>query len=62
MIDATDEENMFSLGDEDDRYDPVAFDPETTFVDEDIDGDTLAFHDAMRDIWAAEGRFEVLLP
>ncbi len=62
MIDATDEENTFSLGDEDDRYDPVAFDPETTFVDEEIDSDTLAFRDAMRDIWAAEGRFEVLLP
>ena len=62
MIDATDAEKTFSPGDEVHLYDPVEFDPEETFVDEELDGDTLAFRDAMRDIWAAEGRFEVLLP
>ena len=62
MIDVVETEKTFSFGDEDDLYDPVEFDPETTFVDEEIDSDTLAFRDAMRDIWAAEGRFEVLLP
>lgn len=29
---------------------------------EPVDADTLAFRDAMHDIWASEGRFEVLLP
>ena len=43
---------MFSSSDEDDAYDPVEFDPETTFVDDEIDSDTLAFRDAMRDIWS----------
>ena len=70
MIHAS-EENMFSPSDEDERYDPVAFDPEATFVDDgrdgdafdgEHDGDTLALRDAMRDIWSSEGRFEVLLP
>jgi hypothetical protein len=57
------QENIFSFGDEEDVYDPVVFDPETTFGDEDeIDNDTLAFRDAMRDIWRSEGRFEVFLP
>lgn len=62
MIDAVDPEKTFSFGDEDDLYDPVEFNPETTFVDEEIDSDTLAFRDAVRDIVAAEGRFEVVLP
>ena len=62
MIDADDSEKMFSLGDEDDLYDPVEFDPETTSVDDEIDSDTLAFRDAMRDIWSTEGHVELLLP
>jgi hypothetical protein len=62
MIDADDSEKMFSSSDEDDLYDPVEFDPETTSVDDEIDSDTLAFRDAMRDIWSTEGRVELLLP
>jgi hypothetical protein len=65
MIDANDSddsEKMFSSSDEDDLYDPVEFDPETTFVDDEIDNETLAFRDAMRDIWSTEGRVELLLP
>ena len=62
MTDAQIMENTFSFGDEEEVYDPVEFDPETSFVDDEIDSDTLAFRDAMRDIWAAEGAFEVLLP
>ena len=62
MVDVELLENSFSFGDEEDVYDPVEFDPETTFGDDEIDSDTLAFRDAMRDIWAAEGTFEVLLP
>ncbi len=62
MLDAETMENPFSFGDEDEVYDPVEFDPEQTFVDDEIDSDTLAFRDAMRDIWATEGRFELLLP
>jgi hypothetical protein len=62
MIDADDSEKMFSSSDEDDLYDPVEFDPETTFVDDEIDNETLAFRDAMRDIWCTEGRVELLLP
>ena len=42
-------------------YDPFEFDPEHTFVDDDVDIDTLALRDAMRDIIGAEGRFELLL-
>ena len=57
-----DEEKTFSHRDEGERYEPVEFDPEETFVDEELDADLLAFRDAVRDIWAAEGRFEVLLP
>jgi hypothetical protein len=53
----------FSVGDEDEElFDPARFDPETTFVDDEIDSDTLAFRDAVRDIWTHEGRFELLLP
>jgi hypothetical protein len=62
MVDAETLENISSHVDEDELYEPVEFDPEETFVDDEIDSDTLAFRDAMRDIWAAEGRFEVLLP
>ena len=62
MIDADDSEKMFSSSDEDDLYDPVEFDPETTFVDDEIDNETLAFRDAMRDIWSTEGHVELLLP
>ena len=62
MVDADDSEKMFSSSDEDDLYDPVEFDPETTFVDDEIDNETLAFRDAMRDIWSTEGRVELLLP
>lgn len=61
MIDAPDVEKTVSSRDEDELYDPVEFDPEQTFVDDEIDSDTLAFRDAARDIWAAEGRFELLL-
>jgi hypothetical protein len=53
----------FSFGDEDEeQFDPAGFDPETTFVDDEIDSDTLAFRDAVRDIWITEGRFELMLP
>ncbi len=62
MIDASDAEKTFSFGDEDELYDPVEFDPEQTFVDDEIDSDTLAFRDAARDIWVSEGRFELLFP
>lgn len=61
MLDVETAEKSFSDRDEDELYEPVEFDPECTFVDEE-DGDALAFHDAMRDIWAAEGRFEILVP
>jgi hypothetical protein len=60
---ATDLEKTFSISDEPDLYDPVEFDPESTFVDdEEIDSDTLAFRDAVRDIVASEGRFDLVLP
>ena len=63
MIDVADAEKMFSSTDEDDEpYVAVEFDPECTFVDDENDSDTLAFRDAVRDIWAAEGRFELILP
>lgn len=62
MIDVADAEKMFSSTDEDEHYDAVEFDPECTFVDEEIDNDTLAFRDAVRDIWASEGRFDLILP
>ena len=62
MVDVEILEKTFSRGDEDEVYEPVEFDPEQTFVDDEIDSDTLAFRDAMRDIWAAEGRVEILLP
>jgi hypothetical protein len=62
MLDADNVENSFSFGDEDELYDPVEFDPECTFVDDELEGDTLAFRDAVRDIWASEGQFAVLLP
>lgn len=66
MVDAHTMENTFSYGDEDEVYDPVEFDPECStdhaFIDDEIDRDTLAFRDAVRDIWASEGRFELLLP
>ena len=47
MFDVDETEKTFSQGDEDERYDPVAFDPEQTFVDDEIDSDTLAFRDAV---------------
>jgi hypothetical protein len=66
MIDVADQENTFSHSDDDDlAYEPVEFDPETSFVPDEmdeIDSDTLAFRDAVRDIWAAEGRFDLLVP
>jgi hypothetical protein len=47
--------------DEAETYDPVQFDPEQSFVDDEpVDGDTMALRDAVRDILAAEGRFEIL--
>ncbi|MDB4965343.1 MAG: hypothetical protein JWN44_1032 [Myxococcales bacterium] len=61
MLDIEVVEKTFSHTDEHDVYDPVEFDPETTFVDEELDSDALAFRDASRDIWTSEGRFEVLL-
>jgi hypothetical protein len=42
-------------------YDPIEFDPEQTFVDDDVDTDTLALRDAIRDIFAYDGRVELLL-
>jgi hypothetical protein len=62
MLDVDTAENTFSDSEADDRDEPGAFDPEHTSADDEIDGDTLAFRDAMHDIWASEGRFEVLLP
>jgi hypothetical protein len=62
MVDVQAQENSFSFSDEDELYDPVEFDPECTFVDDEIDNDTLAFRDAVRDIWATEGQFAVLVP
>jgi hypothetical protein len=62
MVDVEHPENIFSLPDEDERYEAVEFDPECTFVDEEVDSDTLAFRDAVRDIWAAEGQFALIVP
>jgi hypothetical protein len=62
MIDAENLENTFSSSDEDEHYDAVEFDPECTSVDEEIDNDTLAFRDAVRDIWESEGQFALLMP
>jgi hypothetical protein len=66
MMDVATDENMFSHSDEDElAYEPVEFDPETSFVpneSDEIDTDTLAFRDAVRDIWAAEGCFSLILP
>ncbi len=62
MIDVEAPEQTFSLPDEESLYEPVEFDPEQTFVDDEIDSDTLAFRDAVRDICASEGCFELLLP
>ena len=42
-------------------YEPYEFDPEQTFVDDDVDIDTLALRDAMRDIVACEGSFELMM-
>jgi hypothetical protein len=44
-------------------HDPFAFDPEHTTGDDDdlVDSDTIALRDAVRDIVALEGRFEVLM-
>jgi hypothetical protein len=58
---------MFSHSeDEELAYEPVEFDPETSFgpdeQSDEIDSDTLAFRDAVRDIWHAEGRFDLILP
>ena len=60
--DAVQMENSFSFDDEVEAYEPVQFDPETTFVDEEIDSDTLAFRDAVRDIFASEGEVSLLMP
>jgi len=70
MIDATNHEQTFSFDDEEDVYEVVEFDPETTsdttyvtpFFEDEIDNDTLAFQDAVRDICASEGGFELILP
>ena len=65
MTDAAELEQNFSFDDEDDLYDPVLFDPEVTttpFGDDEFDNDTLAFRDAVRDICAADGAFELILP
>lgn len=59
QIDGT--KNTFSDSDDIGFYDPCRFDPEETFVDDEIDTDTLALRDAMRDITSHEGRFELLL-
>jgi hypothetical protein len=74
MIDAGELGQTFSYDDEDDVYEVVEFDPETTsettfdttlvtsYLDDEIDNDTLAFRDAVRDICATEGAFELILP
>lgn len=62
MLDGQTAEKTFSDRDEDDRHAPVGPDSEQRPVDDDVDLDTRAFRDAMHDIWASEGRFEVLLP
>jgi hypothetical protein len=66
MIDVAEAENIFSDSEDDElAYEPVEFDPETSSVpdqSDEIDSDTLAFRDAVRDIWHAEGRFDLLLP
>jgi hypothetical protein len=66
MLQTERQEKISSLAeeheDDDALYEPVVFDPEATFVDDEIDSDTLAFRDAMRDIYASEGCFELLLP
>ena len=62
MVDAETLENNFSFSDEDELYEAVEFDPECSSDDIEIDSDTLAFRDAVRDIWAAEGQFAVILP
>jgi hypothetical protein len=60
---ATRESPAPSAGSDDEAvtYDPVEFDPEETFVDDDVDLETLALRDAMRDILASEGRVELLM-
>jgi hypothetical protein len=62
MIDVDEPEKIFSVEDEDELFDSAVFDPETTFIDDDVDSDTLAFRDAVRDICNTEGRFELILP
>jgi hypothetical protein len=61
MLDTEPLENDVSDRGEADRYEGVEFDPECTFVDDEIDSDALAFRDAMRDIFAAEGRVEIVV-
>lgn len=61
MIDVEVTWNPISHSDEAEAYDPVQFDPDTTSYDDDlVDGDTMALRDAVRDILADQGRFEVL--
>ena len=62
MVDVENPETIFSVPDEDERFEAIEFDPECTFVDEEIDSDTLAFRDAVRDIWACEGQFALIVP
>lgn len=62
MVDVQNVESSFSTDEEEERYEAVEFDPECTFVDDEIDSDTLAFRDAARDIWASEGQFVLLMP
>jgi hypothetical protein len=42
-------------------YEPVEFDPEQTLVDDEVDAETLALRDALRDIFACDGRVELLM-
>jgi hypothetical protein len=60
---ATPARKIVSNWDEPRAYDPLEFDPEETSGDEDDVGDIdiIALRDAVRDIMALEGRFEVLM-
>ena len=63
MIDAEVAWNPISQADEAEAYDPVQFDPEQgSYEDDLVDVDTMALRDAVRDILADQGRFEILFP
>lgn len=61
MFDIDGIENFSSNSDDVATYDSFQFDPEQTSGDDELDGDSLAMRDAMRDIVHDEGRFELLM-